>query len=97
MGVSILRRPIVTEKASMLGKSGVYGLVVDISATKSQVRSAVEALYRVKVCKVVTMRCIGKRRTKYTKRGVVNGRSSSYKKAFVTLKSGDVIDFYGSM
>ena len=94
MGVSILKRPIVTEKASALSKRGVYGLVVDVAASKPQICKAVEAFYQVKVLKIVTMRCIGKKRTRYTKKGAIKGRSPFYKKAFVTLRDGDAIDFY---
>ena len=44
-----------------------------------------------------TMQYMGKRRSRYTKQGYVHGRTDAYKKAIVTLKPGDKIDFYGNI
>ncbi len=95
--MSILKRPLVTEKVSSLNEKGKYGFIVDIAADKIQIRSAVEKLYNVKVTKVNTINVMGKQKVRYTKAGVLAGQKPNYKKAIVTLKEGDVIDFYGNV
>lgn len=74
-----------------------YGFVVEKSANKLQIRLAVEELYGVKVADVNTMRYAGKRKQRFTKSGVSVGKTSSYKKAVVTLAEGEVIDFYSNI
>ena len=74
-----------------------YGFVVDKAANKLQIRLAVEELYGVKVAEVNTMRYAGKRKQRFTKSGVSVGKTSSYKKAVVTLAEGEVIDFYSNI
>ena len=66
-------------------------------ANKLQIKQAVEELYDVKVTEVNTMRYAGKHKQRYTKSGVTVGRTSSYKKAVVTLAEGEVIDFYSNI
>ncbi len=95
--MSILRRPLVTEKVSSLNEKGKYGFFVDVDADKDQIRSAVEKQYNVKVTRVNTINVMGKQKTRYTKAGVLYGRKPNYKKAIVTLKEGDVIDFYSNV
>ncbi|HMJ70002.1 MAG TPA: 50S ribosomal protein L23 [Cyclobacteriaceae bacterium] len=95
--MSILKRPLVTEKVSSLNEKGKYGFIVDIEAGKKDIRSAVEKMYNVKVTKVNTISVMGKQKVRYTKAGVLAGRKPNYKKAIVTLKEGDVIDFYSNV
>ena len=95
--MSILKRPLVTEKVSSLNEKGKYGFIVDIQSDKDQIRAAVEKQYNVKVTKVNTISVMGKQKTRYTKAGVLSGRKPNYKKAIVTLKEGDVIDFYANV
>lgn len=95
--MSILKQPLVTEKVSSLNEKGKYGFIVDVTADKDQIRSAVEKLYNVKVTKVNTINVMGKQKVRYTKAGVLAGRKPNFKKAIVTLKEGDVIDFYGNV
>lgn len=71
-----------------------YGFEVDMKADKDQIKRAVEKLYEVEVEKVRTMIVRGKQRMRYSKRGVVRGKSSNYKKAIVILKPGNEIDFF---
>lgn len=71
-----------------------YGFEVDLKADKGQIRKEVERVYEVEVDNVRTMIVRGKRRSRYSKTGVVRGKSSNYKKAIVTLKEGQEIDFY---
>jgi len=74
-----------------------YGFIVDNRADKIQIRSAVESLYGVKVSSVNTMRYGGKSKSRYTKTGFVQGKTNAYKKAIITLKEGEVIDFYSNI
>jgi len=74
-----------------------YGFIVDKKADKLQIRKEVEELYGVKVDAVNTIRYAGKRKSRYTKAGFVEGRTNAYKKAIVTLKDGQSIDFYSNI
>jgi large subunit ribosomal protein L23 len=95
--MSILKRPLVTEKVSALNEKGKYGFIVDTEANKVQIKNAVEKQYGVNVEKVNTMMVMGKLKTRYTKAGVLSGRRPNYKKAIVTLAEGEVIDFYSNV
>jgi large subunit ribosomal protein L23 len=96
--MNILLEPIVTEKMTAHGEDhNRYGFVVDRNANKLQIKKAVEEIYSVKVSKVNTIRYRGKRKVRYTKSGVSAGKTSSYKKAIVTLEEGEVIDFYSNI
>lgn len=74
-----------------------YGFIVDLRANKLQIRSAVEQMYNVVVTDVNTMNCMGKAKSRFTKAGLLEGRNNNYKKAIVTLKEGDKIDFYSNI
>jgi len=95
--MSILRKPLITEKVSTLNESGKYGFIVDRDANKVQIKNEVERMYGVTVESVNTMRYQGKLKTRYTKSKVVSGRTAGYKKAIVTVKDGEVIDFYSGI
>ena len=95
--MTVLKRPLVTEKVTELNEKGKYGFVVDKDANKIQIKNAVEKMYGVTVEKVSTMRYQGKYKSRYTKARVISGRKPSYKKAIVTVAEGEVIDFYGSI
>jgi large subunit ribosomal protein L23 len=95
--MSILKRPLVTEKISALNEKGKYGFIVDIAANKLEIKQAVERMYGVTVEQVNTMSVMGKHKTRYTKAGVLAGRKPNYKKAIVKLKQGEVIDFYSNV
>ena len=95
--MSILKRPLVTEKVSSLNEKGKYGFIVDLTANKIEVKNAVEKMYGVTVERVNTMSAMGKLKVRSTKAGMLKGRKPNYKKAIVTLKEGDVIDFYGNV
>jgi large subunit ribosomal protein L23 len=92
--MSILQKPLVTEKVTSFNDKGVYGFIVDNRANKVEIKKEVEKLYGVTVLQVNTMRYAGKKKAKYTKSGVNKGSRASYKKALVTVKSGNIIDFY---
>lgn len=74
-----------------------YGFIVRPEANKLQIKKEVEGLYNVTVIDVNTMRYAGKRSSRYTRSGLVRGRKNAYKKAIVTLKEGDTIDFYSNI
>jgi large subunit ribosomal protein L23 len=95
--MSILKKPLVTEKVSALNEKGKYGFFVDINANKVEIKKAVEKQYGVTVASVNTMSVMGKKKTRYTKAGVLSGRKPNYKKAIVTLAQGEVIDFYSNV
>ncbi|MDP5171661.1 MAG: 50S ribosomal protein L23 [Bacteroidia bacterium] len=94
--MTILKRPIITEKTTGFTERGLtqYGFEVGIKSTKNQIKAEVERVYEVEVLGVNTLIQRGKAKTRYSKRGVVKGKSSNFKKAIVTLKEGQVIDFY---
>ncbi|HOE05752.1 MAG TPA: 50S ribosomal protein L23 [Bacteroidales bacterium] len=96
--MEIILRPIVTEKMmAQADKLNRYGFVVDRRANKIQIKEAVEALYGVSVTEVNTMRYGGKVKSRFTKSGLISGKTEAFKKAVVTLKSGEVIDFYSNI
>jgi large subunit ribosomal protein L23 len=95
--MSILKRPIVTEKVSALNEQGKYGFIVDPNSNKVEIKKAVEKLYGVTVENVRTMNYLGKPKSRYTKSKAVTGRSASFKKAIVTVAEGEVIDFYSGI
>jgi len=95
--MSIIIKPIISEKMSAQAENQRYGFIVDKRADKLQIRKEVEELYGVKVDAVNTIRYAGKRKSRYTKAGFVEGRTNAYKKAIVTLKDGQSIDFYSNI
>jgi large subunit ribosomal protein L23 len=96
--MAIIIKPIVTEKMTKLGeKLNRYGFRVQKDANKIEIKAAVEALYNVTVTDVNTMIAAPKKKNRFTKSGVINGQTSAYKKAVVTLKQGDQIDFYSNI
>ena len=84
---SVLVKPHVSEKASVLADRGIYVFDVPVSANKIEIRKAVEAMYKVSVTDVRTARGIGKA----VSRGRLKGRRNAWKKAMVQLKKGQTI------
>ena len=96
--MGILIKPIVTEKLTVQGeKLNRYGFIVDREANKLQIKAAVEQAYNVTVAEVNTVNYHGKRKSRYTKAGMLTGRTNHYKKAYVTLVGEDKIDFYANI
>ncbi len=96
--MDILLKPIVTEKMTAQGdKFNRYGFFVAKNANKLQIKKAVEELYGVTVDSVNTLRYGGKVKTRYTKSGVMTGKTTATKKAIVTLAEGNAIDFYSNI
>lgn len=89
--MQIIVRPLVTEKSTVLREeSNQYAFRVIPAATKRQIAAAVEELFDVHVIDVRTMRMLGKKK----RLGRNLGRKPSWKKAIVTLASGDTVDFF---
>lgn len=97
--MAFIIKPLVTEKMTKITDKhpNRYGFVVRPEADKLQIKKEVEDLYKVTVVDVNTMRYAGKRSCRYTKAGMVKGQRNAFKKAVVTLKEGDTIDFYSNI
>lgn len=90
--------PIVTEKATRLTeKLNRYTFCVSPDANKFQIQDLVEKLYGVKVVAVNTAVVRGKNKSRYTKSGLLKGKTSSYKKAIITVADGETIDFFSNI
>ena len=89
---------LVTEKMTgITEKQNKYGFVVRPEANKIELKKEIESRYNVTVTDVNTCVYAGKSKTRYTKAGLLKGRTNAFKKAIVTLKEGDVIDFYSNI
>ncbi len=96
--MSVLIKPIITEKATDQSElNNCFSFVVRKTANKIEVKEAVEKAYGVSVEEVRTMNYPVKRRTKYTRQGLVQSVEGGYKKAVVQLAEGDNIDFYSNI
>ena len=96
--MSILIEPIITEKMAPQGETlNRYGFIVNKNANKIEIAKAVEDLYNVTVESVNTMRYGGKARSRFTKTGLVRGKTKSFKKAIIKLTKGETIDFYSNI
>ena len=96
--MEILIKPVVTEKYTQQAETlNRYSFIVKKSANKIQIKSAVEEMYGVTVSSVNTMVYGGKNKSRYTKTGMISGKTNSFKKAVVTLVDGDTIDFYSNI
>ena len=95
--MSVIVKPLITEKANSLTENlARYSFVVAKTANKVQIKKAVEEAYGVTVEAVNTMRYAGKLK-RNRKTWQMDGRTSAYKKAVITVKEGDVIDIYGNI
>lgn len=96
--MGIIIKPVITEKMTAQGdKSNRYGFVVNKNANKVEIKAAVEKMYGVTVDAVNTQNYVGKVKMRNTTQGLAIGRVNKHKKAIVTLKSGDAIDFYAGI
>ena len=92
-------KPLVTEKMTAISEkqNNKFGFIVLPSANKIEIKKEIEAKYNVNVVSVNTMNYAGKRKSRYTRTGVIKGRTKAFKKAIVTLKEGETIDFYSNI
>ena len=94
----ILIKPILTEKANAQQDTlRRYAFKVARRANKLEIKKAVESFYGVSVIDVNTVVQPGKNKTRYTKKGFVQGQKSAYKKALVTVAEGETIDLYANI
>jgi large subunit ribosomal protein L23 len=88
----IIRKPLITEKSSLQKEEGqVVVFEVAREANKIEIKQAVEKAFDVKVKNVNTVLVAGKSK----RRGLVIGKRSNRKKAYITLEAGSSIDFFG--
>lgn len=93
-----LIKPVISEKMSAQSdKLNNYAFVVDKKANKIEIAKAVEDMYGVTVNDVRTLNVPAKKKSRFTKSGLVKGRKSGYKKAIVTITEGQEIDFYSEI
>ncbi|TVZ25759.1 large subunit ribosomal protein L23 [Gillisia sp. Hel_I_86] len=96
--MSILIKPIITEKATADSElNNRYSFVVDNKANKIEIKGAIESAYGVSVTKVRTMNVRPDRKSRFTKTGVITGKTSAYKKALVQVAEGETIDLYSNL
>lgn len=96
--LEILLKPILTEKmTAQEAPLNRYGFLVDRTANKIQIKKAIEEMYGITVDSVNTMRYAGKNKSRFTKTGIIAGKTNAYKKAMVTVKKGEKIDFYSNI
>lgn len=95
--MSVLKRPLVTEKISAFNEKGVYGFVVSLTANKIEIKNEIEKTYGVNIESIRTMIYQGKSKSRFTKKKFVTGRTPAFKKAIVTVADGEVIDFYSGI
>ena len=96
--MEILKKPILTEKASLLTeKLNRFTFRADHRANKLEIKQAIEKMYGVTIEAINTMVVVGKVKSRNTKAGITSGRAAKYKKAVVTLKDGETIDFYSTI
>ena len=93
----IVIRPIITEKSMTGVANKKYTFEVCQDANKIEIKAAVEQMYNVSVAAVNTLNYHGKRKSRYTKAGMLRGRMNHFKKAYVTLAGEDKIDFYSNI
>lgn len=96
MDISI--KPIITERATKLSeKLNCYTFRVSPDANKYQLKTLVEQLYGVKVESVNTAVVRAKNKSRWTKSGLLRGKTSSWKKAYVKVADGETIEFFSNI
>ncbi len=96
--MSILIKPVITEKATADSEmNNRFTFVVSNKANKIQIKDAIESAYGVSVTKVRTINVRPDRKTKYTKSGMITGKTKAFKKAIVQVAEGETIDLYSNL
>jgi large subunit ribosomal protein L23 len=94
----VLIKPLLTEKANAQQDTlRRYAFKVARKANKLEIKKAIESFYGVSVTDVNTAVQPGKNKTRFTKKGFVQGRKPAFKKAYVTVAEGETIDLYGTI
>jgi large subunit ribosomal protein L23 len=96
--MSIIIRPVITEKTGFMGERNQYVFEVKKDATKIQIRESIKALYpNVTIQAVNTLIVASKPKSRFARGGFLRGRSKVWKKAIITLKKGDTIDLFSEI
>lgn len=91
-------QPIITEKATKVTERvGHYTFRVSPDANKFQIKDLVEKLYGVKVVSVNTANMRSNNKSRWTKSGLLRGKTEAWKKAYVTVADGQTIDFFSNI
>ncbi len=90
--ITVLKKPLITEKATKVGALRQYVFEVDPNSNKLQIRAAIKQMFDVDAITIRTVRTKGKVKARMTRRGYQVGRTNLKKKAYVTLKEGQTID-----
>lgn len=88
----IVKKPVITEKATKLGEKGQYVFEVNPNSNKIEIKKSIEKMFEVNVTSIRTVRIKGKVKSRITRRGLIRGKTTMKKKAYVTLKAGQTID-----
>ncbi|MBL0333674.1 MAG: 50S ribosomal protein L23 [Chlorobiota bacterium] len=91
----VLKRPILSEKNTKLNGMGKYTFEVVPSANKIEIKKAIEEMYNVKVESVNTITVKPKKKSIFTKAGVISGKTNWRKKAIITVAKGQTLDILG--
>ena len=98
MARHILIKPILTEKSDRLSNTqSQYSFVVDRKSNKIEIKKAVQDMYSVSVQSVNTIVVPGKTKSRNSRAGMIKGRKAGFKKAIVTLATGEKLDFFGDI
>jgi large subunit ribosomal protein L23 len=97
MAKEILKRPLLTEKATLQAEKGIYHFEVIPDSNKIEIAQAVSKRFGVEVQSVQTSWQKTKHKTQFTRKGVMHGKKSGFKKAMVHLKAGHTIDVFAPM
>ena len=91
-------KPVTTEQASAIAdKDNFYTFAVSPNANKPQIKKMVEELYGVKVIRVNTSVVRPERKQRWTKSGLLRGKTERWKKAMVKIADGQTIDFFSNL
>ena len=90
----IVLRPVISEKSMDETQRGKYTFAVHYDANKLQIKAAVEELFKVTVVDVNVLTTQAKEKSRNRKRGRIQGWTSPWKKAVVTVRAGDKIEFF---
>ena len=93
----VILKPVITEKSMNAMSDKKYTFMVHVDANKAMIKEAVEKMFNVSVASVNTVNYHGKRKSRYSKSGMLRGRMNHFKKAYVTLAGEDKIDFYANI
>ncbi len=94
----IVIKPVITEKMTAVSEDmNRFGFIVKYDANKIQIKEEIEKLYDVKVDKIWTMRYAGKSKSRFTRTGLITGKTKAFKKAIVSLEEGSTIDLYSNI